>query len=271
MLDRQLKISVIMAVYKGDTDIQVKSALDSICKQTRVPDEFIVVVDGPISTAVKDTLQSFSIEKLIKIIWLKNNVGRGQARNIAIKASDGELIGIMDADDISRPDRLEQQVNFLLSRDIDMCGGFIEEFSQQPGDQCIYRKVPLENKKIYRQLRYRSAFNHVTLLFKRSLYESVGGYQTLNWAEDWDFYLRCAAEKASFANMDVILVDVKKNIIRSSGLINFKDELMVLSGAYKREQIGVMNLSIQVFVRFIKAITPITFRSWIHKFARTLS
>ena len=57
-----------MAVYKEDTGRQVKSALDSICKQTRAPDEFIVVVDGPISTAVKDILQRFSLEKLIKTI-----------------------------------------------------------------------------------------------------------------------------------------------------------------------------------------------------------
>lgn len=260
-----------MAVYSGDTSAQVKSALKSICKQTRVPDEFIVVVDGPVSKTIRGTLETFSFKNLIKIIWLKNNVGRGQARNVAIKASEGEIIGIMDADDISRPDRLKQQINFLLSRNIDMCGGFIEEFNQKPGDLRIYRKVPLENKKIHRQLRYRSAFNHVTLLFKRSLYDSVGGYQKLNYAEDWDFYLRCSAEKASFANMDITLVDVKKNIIRRGGLINLKDEIKVLSGAYRRGQIHIINLSIQIFVRFIKAIIPIKIRNWIHKFSRILS
>lgn len=259
-----------MAVYKGDNASQVNLALNSIISQTKVPDEFIVVVDGPISQGVEDILIKFSSEKLIKIVWLDDNVGRGQARNAAINFSTGELISIMDSDDIARPDRLEHQFNFMLSRDVDMCGGFIEEFSDEPGDLGVLRKVPLEDRKIRSQLRYRSAFNHVTLTFKRSLYDSVNGYRALNHAEDWDFYLRCASQKVIFANMDLVLVDVKKNISRRGGISNFNEEVIVLLGAYKRGQTTLINLIFQIVFRFVKAVLPMQVRKRLHKIARSM-
>ena len=57
------------------------------------------------------------------------NIGIGAARNYAINRCTGDLIAIMDADDISRPNRFELQYNFM-NCDVDYLGGQIEEFNE---------------------------------------------------------------------------------------------------------------------------------------------
>lgn len=249
-------LSAIMAVYAGDQVDPVEAAIDSIITQTRQPDEFIVVIDGPIGDDLASLLKNYAKRKLITLHPLAENQGRGPARNFAISKARGDVVALMDADDISRPDRFAIQLDFLVANNLDVLGGFIAEFDNVPGDQNVIRRVPLDGAGIRSMVRFRSPFNHVTLMYARSFFEEIGGYSDLNFVEDWDFYLRAVNRKGRVANLPKILVDVRAVQIRRRGWRYFREEIVVLRSAYSRGQLSTLTYFLSIAIRVLKLIMP---------------
>ena len=171
----------------------------------------------------------------------------------------------MDADDVCRPTRFAQQSDFIARHDIDLLGGLIAEFDQVIGDNSSIRIVPLKHDSICRMLRRRSAFNHVTLMFRRETFDQIGGYRPLNCMEDWDFYLRCENVGARFANLDLVLVDVRRALGRRRSVEYLREEMRVMNDAYRRGQFGLADLGVGYVLRVAKLLIPI----FLYKFADT--
>ena len=256
-------ISVVMAVWLGDSPDQIAAAIDSVLVQTLKPKEFVVVIDGPVDSTIDICLTRYSERGEITLLRLSKNVGRGGARNHAINATSGQWVAIMDADDICRPTRLAQQSDFVIRHDIDVLGGLIAEFDRVVGDNISIRNVPQNHYSICRMLRRRSAFNHVTLMFRRETFNQIGGYRPLNCVEDWDFYLRCENVGARFANLDLVLVDVRRALGRRRSIEYLREEMRVMNDAYRRGQFGLADLGVGYVLRVAKLLIPIC----LYKFA----
>lgn len=249
-------ISVVMSVWQGDKASQIAEAIDSILVQTHKADEMIIVKDGPVSAAITSCLERYQNHKLIKIYQLKQNSGRGAARNHAIKHAAGEIIVMMDADDISRPERIEQQFRVLRRNHLDILGCFIEEFVTIPGDLKDVRQVPLQQTDIEKMVRMRSAFNHVTLMFSKSFFDKINGYSNLNYVEDWDFYLRSIQAGGKVQNIPLVLVDVRKSVWRRRSYQYLREEISVAFRAFQRRQIPPLLFMFSVILRVGKFLTP---------------
>ena len=104
-----MKISVVMAAYNGES--YVGEAVDSILNQTEKSFELIVVNDGSTDNT-KSILESISDSRL-SIINLPINCGIATARNVGMACVKGDYLAVMDADDVSLPDRLAIQSQFL--------------------------------------------------------------------------------------------------------------------------------------------------------------
>ena len=103
-----------MSVYENDSPTFFKVAFDSIIKQTIVPSEVILVVDGPIPDPLKDAIVIYEKRyDFLIVIWLKENKGHGLARKIGVENCSFEIVALMDSDDISMPNRFEKQLNCL--------------------------------------------------------------------------------------------------------------------------------------------------------------
>jgi len=255
--DRLAEVSVVMAVRRGDSPDQIAAAIDSVLAQSLQPSEFVVVTDGPVDVTIDTCLTRYSERGEITLLRLPENIGRGGARNHAINATSGQLVAIMDADDICRPTRLAQQSDFVMRHDIDVSGGLIAEFDRVVGDNISIRNVPQNHDPICRMLRRRSAFNHVTLMFRREVFDQIGGYGPLNYVEDWDFYLRCENAGARFANLDTVLVDVRRALSRRRSVEYFREEMRVMNDAYRRGQFGLTDLVAGYALRVAKLFIPI--------------
>jgi len=103
------KISVIMSVYNGEK--YLGEAIDSVLGQTFTDFDFIIVNDGS-TDGSPGIIQSYRDER-IRVINNEKNIGLTKSLNKAIKESGGEYIARQDADDISLPERFEEQVWFL--------------------------------------------------------------------------------------------------------------------------------------------------------------
>ncbi|MBP3041695.1 glycosyltransferase family 2 protein, partial [Bacillaceae bacterium Marseille-Q3522] len=173
-------ISIVMAVYNGEQYLQ--SAIDRILGQTYKTFELIIVNDGSFDQT-KDILDLVS-DTRVKIIHLEKNAGAANALNIGIEQASGEWIAIHDADDISEPARLEEQVKYLESYPESIGVGSLIKCI--PGNTPVremmlkneeqnYNKL-LDDKKVYDNRLFTCYLCHGSVVFSKDLFKKIGGY-----------------------------------------------------------------------------------------------
>lgn len=100
-------ISIVMATYNGAR--YLREAIDSLREQTLPPSEIVVVDDGSVDET-PDILRSYGDAI---VVVSQQNQGHSAARNAGLSKATGDYVALMDHDDVSRPERLEQQWNAL--------------------------------------------------------------------------------------------------------------------------------------------------------------
>jgi glycosyltransferase involved in cell wall biosynthesis len=193
-------VSVVMTAYNAQEFLNI--AIDSILLQTYKNFEFIIIDDG--STDHSGSIIKAYEDKRIKYIHQKNQ-GQASALNKGIGIARGEYIARMDADDISYPTRLERQVDFLeAKKNIAMVGAghdFIDE------DSGIFAQAYYltRSQDIKMEFLVRNPFAHATVMIRREVLNSVGGYDPNQPIEDYELWWR-VARKYEVANMPEMLL-----------------------------------------------------------------
>ena len=210
-MNQDPSISVIMPVYNAE--LYVKEAIESILSQTYKDFEFIIINDG-------STDQSFNIiqdfakkDNRIKIITRKNQ-GLIYSLNEGIKKAQGKYIARMDADDISLPERLEKQLEFMeKNTNIGICGTWIEVF----GENLIAKKWKLScsDKRLKAELLFSSCFAHPSVMIRKNLLieNNLSYNKDFLHVEDFKLWVDLA-ELTELANVDKILL--KYRIVETS-------------------------------------------------------
>ncbi len=260
--------SVSMCVYKKDNPDHFKTAVESILNQTMPPSEVVLVVDGPVPPELNTIIEEFEANPLFNVIRLPVNSGHGNARRIGLESCTNELVALMDADDISVPDRFQKQINvFNNNPSLAIVGGNISEFVNDPLQIVAYRKVPKEDKDIKRYMKKRCPMNQVTVMFSKSKIEDAGGY--LDWYCNEDYYLwvRLSLKGYQFANVEDILVNCRIGedlYRRRGGWRYFKSEAKLQRYMLKNKIISFFDFLINVAKRFIvQVLMPNRLRGWV--------
>ena len=160
-------VSIVMPVY--NPGIHLIWAIESILNQTFVDFEFIIVDDASTDNSWK-IIKSFA-KKDNRIIPLKNkiNLGVSLTSNIAISQARGKYIARMDSDDISAPDRIQKQVDFLKNNlKTVLVGGqctIINENNQIIGE----KKFPTTSKQINNMIFWAVPVQQGFMMINRSL------------------------------------------------------------------------------------------------------
>lgn len=102
-----LSVSVVIPAYRAAGTI--KAAIDSLLRQTRLPDEILVIDDGSPDN-LRDVLAPYgSLVTLVR----KPNGGAASARNMGLNRAGGDWVGFLDADDFWEPTKLERQLDII--------------------------------------------------------------------------------------------------------------------------------------------------------------
>lgn len=175
-----IKISVILPVYNGEEFLT--KAIESVLAQTYSDFEFIIVNDGSTDNSEK-LIKSFSDKRII--LLQQENKGAAYARNYAINNSKGTYLALMDCDDLSKPDRLERQINFIYDHTDCIAVGTNVDYLTMSGEYLYTTNIPLFWEEIKLRLP-EVATNHASLLIKKEIVIKVGGYSenTNNYFED---------------------------------------------------------------------------------------
>jgi len=266
-----MKISVVMSVYMRDDSIHLAMAIESLIKQTFIPDEIIIVGDGLLTADLYKVIKKYQDNhKIIKFISYEENKGPAFAWDLGIKESNNEWIARMDADDICEESRFETQLSYISDHpDLEIIGGYIKEFENDPNEVVGERKVPISPKKIYSFAKFRCPFNHVTVIFKKTSYEKAGGYKQITGFVDYYLWARMLNNNVSVSNIPEYLVRVRVGndmIGRRSGYQYAKNECLLFIKMYKMRFINTLQLIRNIMIRLPLRILPKNIINQIYKF-----
>ena len=269
------KFSVSICVYNGDDAKNFDTAMGSIFSQTVVPDEVVLVVDGPVNGHIDEVIKKYeNASEALKVIRLGENLGHGNARREGLSNCTYDLVAIMDADDICLPDRFEKQLNAFVDDDsLDIVGGNITEFIGEPDNIVGKRIVPQSDEDIKEYLKTRCPMNLVTVMLKKSSVQAVGGF--IDWYCEEDYYLwaRMFMANQKFKNISDVLVNVRVGedmYRRRGGIKYFKSEAKFQKYLLDNKIISFGTYFVNVAKRVIvQVLMPNSIRGFVFKkFAR---
>ncbi len=204
------RVSVLLATIKEDQ--WFAEAVDSILAQTFQNFEFILVIDATAVDLISKVQASWGHDPRLRIICAEMG-GFAFALNLGICAARGEFIARMDGDDVSKPNRLEKQVEFLdKNPDIGVVGCRIELIDSD--SKLVGRALRFfeSDTQIRKALPYRNPLIHPALMFRKATLVQVKGYQYGHTSEDHEMFLRMARNPSNkFHNLDMILFQYRRH------------------------------------------------------------
>lgn len=204
--------SVLMSVYKFEKPEYLDEALTSVENQTFPPNEIILVEDGPISTELKRIIYKHQKKfgKGFKDIVSKKSQGLGAALRLGTKYVSTNWIARMDSDDVSVPKRFEIQLEEIMKNpELAVIGGQVQEFAGNVSNIVGYRKVPTSEALLRQFIRWRSPFNHPSVMVNKDVLQTVGGYIPYGNLEDYYLWARVIAQNFHVLNVDQTLVKMR--------------------------------------------------------------
>lgn len=183
------KVSVLMPVYNGGS--YLAEAIRSILEQTFTDFELLVIDDGSKDESYK--IAAEISDDRIRLIRQDKNLGLVAALNLGLGLSRGKYIARMDADDISLPERLSRQVDFMdTNPDVGICGSWLQTFSDE---KPVVWSLPLSHSKIHVRLLFQSALFHPTVFIRKSTIDAQSLCYSSDYphAEDYELWSRSLA------------------------------------------------------------------------------
>jgi glycosyltransferase involved in cell wall biosynthesis len=193
-----------MPVYNAGC--YLRPAIESILRQTFRDFELLIINDAS-TDGSPAILRSFS-DSRIRIVQNANNLGLAHSLNRGLETAAGEFIARQDADDVSHPDRLETQVNFLKAHpDIALVGTQAVIIDEVGRYKRMLLDRPHDHIAIKWDLLFDNSFVHSSVMFQKTIVrDNLGGYDPSYAAcEDYDLWSRIA-EVRRVANLSRHLV-----------------------------------------------------------------
>lgn len=185
----QPKVSIIMGIFNvADT---LDDAIDSILQQTYQDWKMIMCDDGSTDETYQ-IAKKYAIRYPEKILLIKNekNFGLNATLNHCLEYVDTEFTARMDGDDISLPERLQVEVDFLEKHPEYVLVSTPMIYFDEYGDFRIGKGNGSPDPRSFPQY---SPFAHAPCMIRTSVIMELGGYsldENKNRVEDWDLWIR---------------------------------------------------------------------------------
>lgn len=207
-------ISVIMPFYKKRE--YFKQSLLSVINQTYQNIEIIIIFDDNYNSDIEFIQKFLDLDKRIKLIDNKKNLGVAISRNKGIEISKGDYVAFLDCDDYWEKDKLEKQYNFMRNNKI--------LFSHTTYQVINTKNEIIGKNKIKKQLSYKDLINSCdiglsTVLMKKEIL-SISKFKQISTKEDYALWLELSRKGVSIHGLDEPLTywRVTNNSLSSSFL-----------------------------------------------------
>ncbi|RBL93808.1 glycosyltransferase [Chitinophaga flava] len=251
-----------MSVYFKENPGFLRASLESIFNQSHMPDEVVLVKDGPLTPELDVVIEEYRKRWVdgFHIVPLEKNVGLGRALQIGIMHCQYDYIARMDSDDICYLDRFEKQVLFIAqNRNISVLGTGIMEFNEQPNDMSSVKILPSSNAELVKYAGKRCPFNHSSVMLNKAAIIAAGSYQEMPFLEDYYLWLRVMKKGYEFANLPepLLYFRIGNDVIgRRQGWGYARNEMNLFWRGYKEQLISTGNFLYATFFRLPLRLLP---------------
>jgi len=264
------EFSVLMSVYKNEQASYLTACFDSICQQTLLPNEIVLVEDGPLTPELYEAIAHEERRlPILKRIVLPENQGLGIALNKGLQACSHDIVARMDTDDICLPNRFKTQIDFMICHpEIDVLGAWIEEFDHTPNNIVGIRCTPEYHDEIIKFGKKRNPINHPVVMFRKKAVMEAGNYQPCYLFEDYYLWGRMLQQGYIFHNLQEILLQFRRSpeMIKRRGGINYAlYEIIFLRKLQETRYISSYDLLRNISQRTLIRIIPNGIRNYIYK------
>lgn len=221
-------VSIVVATYRRETELE--TALKSLAMQSYQNIEIILVDDNAdkewnkkvsvIAANFKNEFPSVSFNLIVN----DTDLGSAKTRNVGIGFAQGEYITFLDDDDIYLPDKIKNQVEFMVS------GGYDYSIT----DLILYNENDKEvDKRIRSYIKDTSVSSletyhlkyHMTgtdtLMFKKDYLTKIGGFDPINVGDEFYLMQKAINEGGKFGYLP--LCDVKAYVHTGDGGLSSGD------------------------------------------------
>lgn len=186
------QVTVLLPVRNGSAHLA--AALESIFAQTFTDFELLVIDDGS-TDGTPEILRAIRDPRL-RVVTNPQNSGLVPALNRGLELARGEFVARQDHDDISLPERLRKQVDFLRSHPEYMLVGTEAIQTDAEGRPAFRLLRPRAADEIRWYLCFDNAFIHSSVMFRGAVVrQEFGGYAPSFHSEDYALWSRIARER----------------------------------------------------------------------------
>jgi glycosyltransferase involved in cell wall biosynthesis len=258
------RVSVLMTMHNAGG--YLKPAIESLLAQSDADFELIVVDDG--STDSSAAVAAGFTDPRVRLV--RNAINRGQTAclNQGLALARGEFIARQDADDLSGPDRLEKQTNFLDAHpEVALLGANAVEIDGD-GKSIGLTDLPRDTPAIrWANLFFNSFLHSAVMVRTKVMREEFGGYdESFRCSMDYALWSRIA-QRHAVANLAESLISLRvhpESMTRSKPSLLEEETDRVLRAnlaaefpgrSFSEEEIGVLieyrrNLRPETLLRF---------------------
>lgn len=225
-----------MAAYNAAP--YIAKSIQSVLDQTFTDFELLIVNDGSVDNTVS-IIQSFQ-DTRIRLIENDRNRGIPYTRNVALTEAKGELIAILDSDDISHPERLSIQLDQMnQDPELAVLGSWAKIINSQGDLSEETLQVHTDPNEIKVTLFFENTLVHSSVMMRTEILRQVGGYPNHQVAQDYGLFCKIA-EQYKIKNIPQFLVQYRihsNNISKTKGA-KVKQELLKI----KDRQLKLMQI-----------------------------
>ena len=261
-----------MSLYIKEKPEYLRLAIQSMVDQTYAPDEIVIVKDGIISEELESVLKDFSdkFPNLFNIVGYERNRGLGLALNFGLEHCRNEIVARMDTDDISKRERCAKQIKrFEDNPELTILGSYVDEFNSSPDEVISVRVVPLKHDDIYRFAKKRSAFNHPTVMYRKSKVLENGGYADLRRNQDVDLFGRMLFAGCKAENIGESLLFFRSNDDLAKRRKSWENTKSYIETVKRFWKLGYASLGDYILIAIAQMgmfIMPVKLQKWIYKY-----
>jgi glycosyltransferase involved in cell wall biosynthesis len=258
-------ITVGIPFYKGSNVAHLRAAIESILWQNLRVKEIHLIQDGSVSKTLQELIKEYTTTyPHIKNLLISQNMGLAHALNVSILNSSSKYYARMDSDDISHPERLSKQIDFLENNlDIDILGTYAFVFEDEiPNENCSIRIMPLRDKEIHDLFHYQNPLIHPSVMFRRSVFAKTGLYNIEFRSEcDLELWARALKMKVGISNLSEPLL-----YYRNTGVIARRSAALgqQIKARYRYNTLSI-KLNILKIMSLVFRILPHNIQVWGYK------
>lgn len=265
-----MKFTVLLSLYFKEKPEYFEACLESINNQTLRATEVVIVIDGHIDNELNDIIGKWNGTLPIKVLRLAENVGLGNALNKGLEICSNDIVIRMDTDDICCLNRFELQLAELYNDDsLVLLGGHIEEYSEKFDTYLGKRIVPIGDELIKRKAVIKNPFNHMTVAFRKSAVQAVGGYKHHSMMEDYNLWLRIIAANYKVGNLDAVLVKARTGnamLLRRRGVDYIASEYALFK---LKKELKLQSLPLNLIILLARSLPRLMSTSLLRFFYKT--